>query len=262
MTCHHRDLFILQLTDLHLMAQPGATLLGIDTEATFTTVLREALAGSTPDLLVLSGDLAQEPVPETYMRLLQRIQENYSGEVLLLPGNHDLSVAMTVAGIENRTFQQGGWAVIALDTHLDDQIPGHISDEELTRFKDTLENCRAEQVVVVGHHPLVNVGTPWLDEQKVDNAQDLLNIITVDARVKCYVFGHIHQAYDVCSNGLKMCGTPSTCFQFKAGSDSFSIDSERPGYRRLILENEGGIRTQVERLDNLPLEIDLSDRNY
>jgi Icc protein len=53
------------------------------------------------------------------------------------------------------------------------------------------------------------------------------------------VFGHVHQPYDAEHDGIRVVGTPSTCSQFKPGSDDFALDNRPPAYRRITLHADG-----------------------
>ena len=52
---------ILQITDTHLLEEPGASLQGVDTEACFRAVIEDAKgANPSPDCILLTGDLSQD----------------------------------------------------------------------------------------------------------------------------------------------------------------------------------------------------------
>src|SRR5512139_1286669 len=59
---------VVQVTDLHLLPEPDARLLGIDTLATFEAALAAAFAAGTADLVVVTGDIAHVPETSTYVR--------------------------------------------------------------------------------------------------------------------------------------------------------------------------------------------------
>ena len=59
------------------------------------------------------------------------------------------------------------------------------------------------------------------------------------------LWGHVHQAFDEERDGLRLMGTPSTCFQFSPGLAGFAIDKRPPGYRWLELHADGQIDTRI-----------------
>ena len=80
---------IVQLTDLHLTSAPG----GRSWRADVWGNLRRALehirsAVGSIDLLVLTGDLANQRRPETYARLREAV-DGWIDRLRVLPGNHD-----------------------------------------------------------------------------------------------------------------------------------------------------------------------------
>jgi Icc protein len=89
------------------------------------------------------------------------------------------------------------------------------------------------------------MGSAWLDTVKLKNGKELLRRLEQTGRVRLLVFGHVHQAYDGEHNGIRVLGTPSTCRQFKPGSDDFDVDERPPAYRQIELFADGRIEEQL-----------------
>jgi len=65
-----KPLRLLQITDTHLIAEPGAEVYGLDTfAATEKTLAQMKSDGWTPDLVIYSGDLSDYGTAESYRRL-------------------------------------------------------------------------------------------------------------------------------------------------------------------------------------------------
>ena len=64
-------------------------------------------------------------------------------------------------------------------------------------------------------------------------------------RVRATVFGHVHQEYDDDYEGIRILATPSTCRQFKPGSDKFAVDDKPPAYRHITLGADGSVETEL-----------------
>ena len=96
----------------------------------------------------------------------------------------------------------------------------------------------------------------------VDNAERLLAIVRRNPQVRGLLWGHIHQEFDRTLQGVRFLGSPSTCIQFTPKKHGFGLDSAPPGYRWLILQPDGQIQTGVQRLANLPGQIDLASGGY
>jgi hypothetical protein len=74
-------------------------------------------------------------------------------------------------------------------------------------------------------------------------------VIDRHPRVRGLLWGHVHQRYDDHAGGLRLMGTPSTCYQFVPGRDDFALDGLGPGYRRIQLRADGRIDSQVMQLE-------------
>jgi Icc protein len=89
----------------------------------------------------------------------------------------------------------------------------------------------------------------WLDAVGVENANQLFEVLDAHSRVRVVSWGHVHQCYDGRRQGVRLLATPSTCGQFLPLSNEFAIDSRPPAYRRLTLQGDGSIETEVVWLD-------------
>jgi Icc protein len=79
----------------------------------------------------------------------------------------------------------------------------------------------------------------------LQNRKALMQILNVDNKTKAVICGHIHQELAVDFNGIKVLGTPSTCFQFAPLTPEAEIDDKPPGYRVLRLHDDGNIDSNV-----------------
>jgi len=85
----------------------------------------------------------------------------------------------------------------------------------------------------------------WLDSVGLRNADEFLDAISVSPKVRCALFGHVHQAFESSWANIRIIGTPSTCRQFKVGSDEFALDENPPAYRRISLASDGSIESEL-----------------
>ena len=128
--------------------------------------------------------------------------------------------------------------------------------QRLAVLKETHAEVDVPAVLAL-HHPLLPVGAPWLDKDCVPDGAALLEWLATQSSVRGVFFGHVHQAVEARYRQIKLWGTPSTCFQFAPGSETFTVDQRQPGYRWITLTGAGVIRTQVQRLRDVPLHIQL-----
>lgn len=244
---------IVQFTDLHLYGAVDGQLRGVATlpslEATLAAARRELPA---PDALLLTGDLVQDDASGyAHVRALFGASPV---PVYCIPGNHDELGAMRAA-LAARPFQLGGtathgqWLFVMLDSYLHGMAAGRLPESELERLEAALAAHPDHHALVCLHHHPVPMASRWLDTVSLENPAALFDVLDRHANVRVLLWGHVHQAWEGTRNGVKLLCTPSTCAQFKPGSDNFAIDRRPPGYRWLRLFGDGGIETGVEWVD-------------
>jgi Icc protein len=252
-------LTVLQITDLHLLPEPGARLLGVDTQASLEAVLAQAFSERRPDAVIASGDITHHGDAATYMRFVELLRRYHAGPLLLLPGNHDESEAMSGFLEPAPTLTLGAWSIVGFDSHVDGRPEAVVSPAERAALEAACERAAqlGRHVLLATHHPPIDVGCPWLDKDRIQDGPELLESLAEHTTVVAMVFGHAHQVIEEQRHGLRLLGTPSTCFQFLPHSESFSIDPAKPGYRWLLLHEEGAVTSEVRRVEDYPLELEL-----
>ncbi|WP_240500248.1 hypothetical protein [Halioglobus japonicus] len=111
------------------------------------------------------------------------------------------------------------------------------------------------------HHQPVAVGSAWIDEQMVADADAFWALTERFAGVRAVLWGHVHQQIDRQRGSVELMASPSTCVQFAPGSDNFKADAQAPGYRWLDLHPDGRIESAVSRLTT-SLYVDLESGGY
>jgi Icc protein len=254
---HSDGLNIVQLTDLHLFANPEERLLGIQTEESFLAVLNLVQQQhKKPDLMLFTGDLTQDSSEDAYLRLRYCLNK-LNIPCYCLPGNHDdpelMQSILNVEKIKTRSnILKKGWQIICLNSKLPGSEGGHLTADELNILKEKLEQHPNKPTLIAFHHPPLPVGSSWLDTMTLDNPDALFEVTSQHPQVKGFLLGHVHQDQDWNQNGLRLLTTPSTCFQFKPNSHEFTLDQKPPGYRWLNLFADGSIETGVRRLASMP----------
>jgi Icc protein len=241
---------VVQVTDTHLLADPDGTLRGCRTDATLHAVLERVRAEpTTPDLLALTGDLVHDCSEAGYARLADHVRK-VGTPVCWLPGNHDDPERMRLLlGAKDlpwrRSLQLGSWLILCLSTQEPGEDHGRLAPEELDALATALSSCESPHVLLCLHHPPLPIGSRGLDGLGLRNAETLWALVETDARVRGIVCGHIHQEFAGQRGSVRVWGTPSTCVQFRPGSDDFAHDDRPPGFRRVDLFPDGRIRTEV-----------------
>jgi Icc protein len=257
---------IVQITDTHLYADPSGTLLGLNTRHCLDQVVELLGRAPPPDMIVASGDLSHDGSSESY-QYLRECFARIGAPVYCLPGNHDEVDALRrnlnsdcYHSVRNKPL--GGWQQVFLDSTIAGSEGGHLDGEELGALEAALTAGGTAPAVIWLHHQPVPIGSRWLDTMAVDNARELFTVVDRYPQVRAVIWGHVHQDFDRYRNGVRLLATPSTCLQFKPGSEDFAIDLVPPGYRWLELRADGGFETGVERLDRIPGEVDPGARGY
>jgi Icc protein len=199
-----KPLLIAQISDLHIKA-PGQLAYGkVDT----AKALERCVAALNelqprPDLVVISGDLADTPTPEEYdhlKRLLAPLQIPFIG----IPGNHDSREMMraafpeqayaTPSGALNQTRRVGGLDVVLLDSSVAGKPHGELEAATLQWLDATLASSSQRPALIFLHHPPFRTGIEHMDVQNLFNAADLAPIIRRHPRVQLVAAGHVHRA--------------------------------------------------------------------
>jgi Icc protein len=241
---------IIQITDTHLLADKHCLLRGHNTDRSLRRVLDHAVQQvATIDFVLVTGDLAHDAEPSAYARLKSYL-EGMAAPIECLPGNHDsldimqASLGPSEIGCAN-IIDAKRWRIIMLDSVIPGEDRGQLSDYELARLDKALMNLADGHALVCLHHPPVPVGNPSMDEMGLSNAREFFRIIDAYSHVRAILWGHAHSQFDDARRGVKLLGTPSTCFQFKASSSGIAIDNAPPAYRWLRLFADGTLETGV-----------------
>jgi len=255
-----KPLRIVQITDTHLYSDPDGQLLGLNTRHSLEQVIDLVLDAQQPDLVVTSGDLTHDGSPQAYRHVrdcLQRI----GAPVYCLPGNHDESTNLKACMnsdlfLSVRNEHINHWHMLFLDSTVAGSEGGHLRKSELEALDAALASSPDLPTLIWLHHQPVPIGSRWLDSMAIDNPQAFFDITDQYNQVRAIVWGHVHQIFERERNGVQLLATPSTCVQFLPGSEDFAVDLVPPGYRWLELYPDGSFKTGVDRLQEIPGDID------
>jgi Icc protein len=194
---------IAQISDLHIKS-PGVLAYGrVDT----AQALERCVAALNefrprPDLVVISGDLADTPTAEEYehlRRLLAKLELPFVG----IPGNHDSRELMRAAfsqnyalasGPLNQRLELGGLDLVLLDSSVAGKPHGDLDAATLQWLEAMLAAAADRPALLFLHHPPFKTGIWHMDRQNLLNAADLAPIVRRHARVQLIATGHVHRA--------------------------------------------------------------------
>lgn len=252
---------ILQLTDLHLMADPTAELKGVRvreiTERVIADVKRRISSeGWDVDRVVITGDLAHDESRDTYF-VLRELLGDLLPRCLLLPGNHDsrpflrgVFPELFTRHEEYLTFSVpcGEWRLIGLDSHVPQNVPGQLGRQQLDWLAQELHNHADQPTVLFLHHPPFAVGSAWVDAIGLNDARELMHCVASASQLKAICSGHVHQEFELKTQRLTLLATPSASLQFLPDADEFTVDTKPPGFR--VLRLSGKFESNVVRISD------------
>lgn len=257
---------VLQLSDLHVLPHAGDTLLGVDTEYYFARILNEAFQShGTFDLVLLTGDLGQDPTPDSYRRIAGHLRR-YATPCLCLPGNHDdwplMQRELNAGALSCRKqWLFPNWQIIGLNSQIPGSPGGYLTGEELDFLDRTLAACALPALLAVHHHCVAS-GSPWMDTMMIENGEELLRIAENYPQVKAITCGHVHQEIAQQQRTIQIVSAPASCFQFKPGATEFALDIKPPGYRVFELYADGSLKTACHRIAAEQPELRLDLNSY
>ena len=246
---------IIQITDLHVFADPAARLKGIPTRDTLVEVIGDIRdKHSDLDFLVITGDHTHDELPETYQQLAELLSP-WKDRLLQIPGNHDnrglIREVFARAGgpADCVTFSAtaGEWKLIGLDSHLPGEVPGRVEPEQLTWLQAELDEDPQRPTAIFIHHPPISVESEWLDAIGIQNVEEVVQVIERSSQIQFICAGHVHHEFESRIGGARFFTTPSTGVQFDPNGSAPRFTDLPPGYRVIILDG-AEFTTHVERL--------------
>jgi 3',5'-cyclic-AMP phosphodiesterase len=209
---------ILHLSDCHLSRREGADAQGLDARATLSGLLRDCSGIDGLDLVVVSGDVADDGSQEGYASALGLIGEfardRGIGQAYCV-GNHDdrdafASVlgsghfdqagqpAGTLAcgpdGPRAAVSEVSGYRVITLDSLVPGQTHGLISPDQLAWLRSLLSRPASAGSVVILHHPPIAPAREPQRSLNLRNAADLASPLE-GSDVRAVLCGHFHAQF-------------------------------------------------------------------
>jgi 3',5'-cyclic AMP phosphodiesterase CpdA len=211
---------IVQISDPHVPAD-GFLFDRVDArarvQASFDMI---AAAGCSPDVLVLSGDLADRGEAEAYVRLRPVIDaalRRFDAKLLVAPGNHDDRALLRVhllgrdpeRGPLDEVMRIGGLRLISIDSSVPGEDHGELGDAQLDALASELADPAADGTVLVVHHPPIWSTTPMSELVALRDPERLAAVIR-DTDVRLVLSGHTHRVSAGTLAGVPVWVGPST----------------------------------------------------
>lgn len=195
---------IAQISDLHIK-RPGQLAYGqVDTAAALKRCVIELnRLNPRPQLVVISGDLADTPSAEEYDHL-KSLLAPLEIPFVAVPGNHDDRALMRAAlpnggyaradGPLDSVHAAGPLDLVLLDSSVPKKSHGLLEDETLRWLDATLGASSTRPALLFLHHPPFITGINHMDVQNLRNADALAEVVKRHPRVRLIAAGHVHRA--------------------------------------------------------------------
>jgi 3',5'-cyclic-AMP phosphodiesterase len=163
-----------------------------------TAVMDHLLAmDPRPDLLVVSGDVADHGLPEEYVEARAWL-DRWDGPLAVCPGNHDVRAAFVAGlGIGTRAVVEVGGANVVLLDSLIDAVDGVRIDEgrlgaDQLAWLDGVLLQDPRPAYVVLHHPPTTISLELMDPIRLVDGNALGAVVQRHPHVVATLVGHAH----------------------------------------------------------------------
>ena len=212
---------------------------------------------------IISGDLTDSASPEALLWLKDLLVDLPIPTHLMI-GNHDDravffdifdNYAKDENGFLQYTFNVAEDRFLCLDTKKDEPVSsGQYCEKRMSWLDNELKKTK-QNVYLFMHHPPFDVGVPYMDRIKLDEAEAFGDLISSHKNIRHIFFGHVHRPVFLTWRGITCSACPGINHQMplvgRAVSTKFSV--EPPMYAVIEIEN-GELRINLDAfLDRHPV---------
>jgi Icc protein len=213
---------LLHLSDTHLVGGDRRLYGDVDSRARLAQLLDEfAASGSRPDLVIVTGDLADRGEADAYRELKAMIKplEKRGARVVWVMGNHDDQSTFRREILEDTgdsvplygVRYLGGLRIIFLDTSVPGFHHGEIDQTQLRWLSREIRDRAAEGTILAMHHPPIQ-HVQRLAALSGLRQMDALAETLRDSDVRLILAGHLHTASAAMFAGIPVSVASSTSY--------------------------------------------------
>jgi 3',5'-cyclic-AMP phosphodiesterase len=243
---------IIHFTDSHLVAPPQR-LFEMDMAARLRGAVKSISEHhADAEFCVFTGDITHWGEPAAF-DAFRAIMDALPVPWYAIPGNHDLRQAFCDSfpdmptGLEG--FVQYGLDTprgrfLLLDTLDEGQAGGTLCDRRLNWLRGEITKADGQDIYLFMHHAPMDVGIAGLDRIRLNNGEELGDLITAHTNIRHLFFGHLHRACHGSWRGIPFSTVKATAHQlaFTLDPDAPIISSrEDPNYAVVLLSENGVI---------------------
>lgn len=236
-------MLLAHLSDLHVQV-PGDRAYGVVDTNPMVQKAIEHVAGRSPDVVVITGDLVHRVQLAEYQQL-QSMLAQLTMPVFLLPGNHDSRslirqvfaghTYLPAEGFLQYAVERYPLRLLMLDTNVPGQGYGELDSERLQWLDTQLAEQPHKPTFIFMHHPPFSTGIALMDGFGLRGGDDLAKVVERYDCVERVCCGHIHRPIQKLWAGTLAYTVPSPVHQIslelsaKAHSTTFTL--EPPAYQ-------------------------------
>lgn len=234
-------LLIAQITDIHLGFDQGDP--DEFNRRRLNRTLRALVAMKPrPDLLLVTGDLAEEGDDEVSYRRLKEAFVGLPFPIFMAMGNHDsrepfrgvFPEAETADGFVQYAIEDRPLRILVLDTLEEGRHGGGFCETRATWLRARLAEAPQRPTLIVLHHPPIETGLSWMTEDpEAEWVARLRAIVEGQDNIVAMIAGHLHRPVITSWAGTTLVVCPSTAPQ--VALDLAPIDPEQPDGRPMIV---------------------------
>ena len=235
-----------QISDIHI-GEDESLVQGIDVRANFQKALNSKSMQDL-DLLVLSGDLANEDAEPGAYKYIAQVLEDYAKPWCIIPGNHDrIEVMEKYFDLKGKVhngkcfyrYDLQGKSIFFLDSAC-----GDVSEEQLVWLKSETAKVK-DEVLLFMHHPPCFCGHRFMDlRYHLRNMVEVREVLAGIKNLTHIYVGHYHSQFEVNMGRQVVHVAPSSQMQIDPNKPYFNLQSAAPGWQ-LIKWGDNFVETEV-----------------
>jgi len=269
-------MIIAHLSDTHIREEGAALPVGnLDYSAMAQQAFdRVAAMEPRPDMMIVTGDLADSGQVGEYRRLKSMIEE-LPFPVHMVLGNHDIRANFLEVfpelqdehGFVQFCVEHERIRIIGLDTLIEGEGKGGLCDKRLAYLRARLaERPDVPTIVMFHHQPFLFNGGVYDSVGLKEGVEEFGDIVSSNEQIVRVFCGHLHRSLDCLWKGTLVSVTPSVvCSANLPVGDVriFKNINEPPAFKlHVLVPNEGFVSHHVYVEDFGPAYENLPDPNY
>jgi 3',5'-cyclic AMP phosphodiesterase CpdA len=239
-------MLIAQMTDVHLGFEPNNPA-EFNRKRLDQTLRMISGMKPQPDLLLITGDLADTGDDGISYRRLRAAVGGCSFPVHFCVGNHDTRASFrsffpnvpVADGFVQYAIEHFPVRILVLDTLEEGRHGGGFCEVRAAWLAAQLAEAPQRPTIIALHHPPIETGLSWMTERPdADWVERLRAVVEGRPNIVAMLAGHLHRAVSTRWAGTNLIVCPSTAPQ--VALDLGEIDLDRPDGRPMIVADPPG----------------------